>query len=130
MRKISWIFVTVLFCCSCLTFCFWEKASAAGPDDVLGRWWNQEKEAIIQIYKCSDLFCGKIDWLRNPNYPANDSKGMAGQIKVDRENSDPALRTRPILGLQMLSSLNTRETAAGKTGPSTTREKGKLTNAK
>jgi len=88
--------------CSC--FCFAVGALAAGPDDVTGRWLNQEGDAAIDIFRCGNLYCGKISWLKEPKYPADDKKGMAGRQKVDRENPDSALRSRPILGMQLLSS--------------------------
>ena len=76
---------------------------AQNPDAIVGKWWNQEKEAQIEIYTCEGKYCGKIVWLKEPNYPANDPKGMGGKPKVDRENPDPANRERPTLGMNLLS---------------------------
>ncbi len=75
---------------------------AQTPDAILGTWWNQEKEAQIEIYKCDGRYCGRIVFLKEPNYPANDPKGMAGKPKVDRENPDPAKREQPILGINLV----------------------------
>jgi uncharacterized protein (DUF2147 family) len=85
-----------------LALCMCGTAFGAGPDDVLGRWLNQDKDAVITVYKSGDTYCGNITWLKEPNYPADDKKGMAGQQKVDRENPDIALRKKPILGLVIL----------------------------
>jgi|PlaIllAssembly_1097288.scaffolds.fasta_scaffold31245_3 uncharacterized protein (DUF2147 family) len=85
-----------------IVLCFCGAALAAGPDDVMGRWLNQEKESIIEIAKCENLYCGKITWLKEPNYPADDKKGMAGKQKIDRENPDPQLRSRSLNGLVIL----------------------------
>jgi uncharacterized protein (DUF2147 family) len=87
--------------CAVLLLASW--VYAAQPDPLLGRWWNQEKDAQIEIYTCDGKYCGRIVWLKEPNYPADDPKGMAGKPKVDRENPDPSLRTRPTLGLNLLS---------------------------
>jgi uncharacterized protein (DUF2147 family) len=40
--------------------------------------------------------------LKEPNYPADDPKGMAGKTKVDRENPDPAKKEQPILGMNLV----------------------------
>jgi len=75
---------------------------AQNPNAVLGKWWNEEKDAHIEIYSCDSKICGKIVWLKEPNYPADDSKGMAGKPKVDRENPDPAKKELPILGMNLV----------------------------
>jgi uncharacterized protein (DUF2147 family) len=72
------------------------------PETIVGKWWNQEKEAQIEIYACESKYCGKIVWLKEPNYPADDPKGMGGKPKVDRENPDPSKRGQPILGMNLL----------------------------
>ncbi len=72
------------------------------PEGIVGKWWNQEKDAQIEIYPCDGKYCGKITWLQEPNFPVNDSKGMGGKPKVDRENPDPAQRERPILGMNLV----------------------------
>jgi len=75
---------------------------AQNQDAIAGKWWNQEKDAQIEIYACNGKYCGKIVWLKETNFPANDPKGMAGQPKVDRANPDPAKREQPILGLNLV----------------------------
>ncbi len=76
---------------------------ARNPDAIVGTWLNGDKTAHIEISKNTDgKYSGKIVWLKEPVYPANDEKGMAGKEKVDRENPDPKKRSRPVLGLVML----------------------------
>ncbi|MFB3924897.1 MAG: DUF2147 domain-containing protein [Syntrophales bacterium] len=77
-------------------------AYAAGSDAVIGKWWNQEKDAQIEIYTCNGKFCGRIVWLKEPVYPQNDPRGMGGKPKVDRENPDVAKRSRFLMGLNIL----------------------------
>lgn len=77
-------------------------ASAQSADAVLGTWLNAKKTAHIDIYKADGKYVGKIVWLKEPTYPADDKKGMAGQSKVDRENPDPARRKQPIIDLVIL----------------------------
>ncbi len=95
MRKRLWLAAGIFFL---LVF----DLHAQSPDAILGTWWNQEKEAQIEIYQCDGKYCGKIVFLKEPNYPAKDPKGMAGKPKVDRENPDPAKKERPILGINMV----------------------------
>jgi len=75
---------------------------ADNPDAIAGKWLDQEKEAQIEIYKCGDRYCGKIIWLKEPSYPANDPKGMGGKPRVDRENPDPSKKSRPIAGMNLV----------------------------
>ncbi len=77
-------------------------AWAQSPDAIVGTWLDGKGKAHIEIYKENGKYFGKIVWLKEPAYPANDEKGMAGKEKVDRENPDPAKRTKPILGLLIL----------------------------
>jgi uncharacterized protein (DUF2147 family) len=75
---------------------------AAGADDIVGVWFNGEKDAKIEIGKCAEKYCGKIVWLKNPNYPEGDKDGVPGTPKVDHHNPDPAHKKDPILGLQIV----------------------------
>lgn len=63
------------------------------PNAILGNWKTGSGNAIIQIYKNGEKFQGKIIWMHEPNNPET------GKPKLDKENPDPAHRSRPILGL-------------------------------
>jgi uncharacterized protein (DUF2147 family) len=73
----------------------------AGTDDVLGIWYNQEKDAKIQIFKCAEKYCGKIVWLKEPNYMGDAKDGTPGTPKLDHNNPDSTLKKRPVMGLQI-----------------------------
>jgi uncharacterized protein (DUF2147 family) len=77
-------------------------AHAAGPDDILGVWNNQEKDAKIEIYKCGSACCGKVVWLKEPVYPVDSQEGVPGTEKLDHNNPAPALRKRPVMGLEIM----------------------------
>lgn len=77
-------------------------AYAAEHEALLGLWNTPQDKAKVEIFRCGDKFCGRIKELQEPNFPDDDAKGMAGQPKVDRNNPDPLLRTRPLLGLQIM----------------------------
>jgi uncharacterized protein (DUF2147 family) len=86
-----------LICLALASSCY-----AAGADDILGVWNNEEKDARIEMFKCGDKYCGKIIWLKEPNYPAGSTEGTPGTPRLDNHNPDPAQRTRPIFGLQIV----------------------------
>jgi uncharacterized protein (DUF2147 family) len=78
------------------------SAYAAGPDDVLGVWNTEERDAKIEIYKCGIKYCGKIVWLKEPTYPAGSKEGTPGTPVLDHSNPDPKLRKTPLIGLPIL----------------------------
>lgn len=79
-------------------------AFSAGPSNILGSWKTVGSRSELEFFRCGEKICGKIVWLKEPNYI--DSKdGPVGKTKVDRKNPDPALRNRPILGLQVMKGL-------------------------
>ncbi|QCQ23044.1 DUF2147 domain-containing protein [Desulfoglaeba alkanexedens] len=82
----------------------WAASDAIGAesDGILGVWTTQGGKYKVEIFKCGAAFCGKVVWLAEPEYPAGDEKGMAGKAKVDRNNPEESLRSRPLLGLQMM----------------------------
>lgn len=73
------------------------SAFAQSESAILGLWYNTEKTAQIQIIKSGSEYIGKITWVKNPNED--------GKPVLDKQNADPKLRTRPILGLAILDGL-------------------------
>ena len=69
--------------------------AAAQSPTPLGVWLHPNKRIQLEIYSCGDRLCGKLIWFRRPN-------DAAGLPLVDVLNSDPALRTRPLLGLVVI----------------------------
>jgi len=88
MKKLTFLLL-------CLSLPILVNAQKEG-DKLLGLWFNTEKDAKIEIYKCGDKYCGKIVWLKTPN---NEN----GTPKVDKDNPDEKLKKRPIMGLNLLS---------------------------
>ncbi len=78
------------------------QALAAGGDDILGVWNNQEKDARIELYKCAEKYCGKIVWMKEPDYPEGSKEGVPGTPKLDNNNPDANLRNVPRLGLEIV----------------------------
>jgi len=71
------------------------SAFAQKKDDILGKWINPSGEGQVEIYKRGDKFYGKLAWIKAPN----DEKGKP---KTDLKNPQANLRSKPILGLEIL----------------------------
>lgn len=72
------------------------SAISYAQDITQGTWYNEEKTGKIQFFKQGDKINGKIIWLKEPN--------ENGKPRVDKENPDAKLKTRPILGLMNLKN--------------------------
>jgi len=77
-------------------------AFAADEDKILDLWNTPKNDCKIEILKSGSKYCGRIAWLKEPLYPADDDGGMAGRPVVDRENPNPNLRSRALIGLQLI----------------------------
>lgn len=72
--------------------------AAALAQDVIGKWKLEDGTAVVEVYKSGDSFNGKIVWLQNPSE-------ADGTPAKDTNNPDKNLRSREIMGLNMLSGL-------------------------
>ena len=98
MRLIHYLVLLLTIAVLCAT-------AWADNDDILGTWFNQDKDAKIEIFKCGNDYCGKIVWLKNPTYPADSKEGTPGTPKLDTKNPDAAKRKTPLLDLQIVQRL-------------------------
>lgn len=73
-------------------------AQKVSADDVIGTWLNEDEDAHIQVTKTDNKFFGKVIWIKDPIDPET------GQPKLDKENPDESLRSRPRLGLEILTN--------------------------
>lgn len=73
---------------------------------VTGTWLTADGRAVIEIYPCGAKICGRVAWLREPCFPVDDSEGMAGMPRIDRHNPNPALRSRKVIGLQIMEGFS------------------------
>ena len=81
------------------------SAPAQGTEPV-GVWLTEKGDARVKISKCGSGICGVIVGLKDPIDPAT------GQHQVDDKNPNPALRTRPTIGLSLFISM--RPSAPGR----------------
>ena len=72
-------------------------AQSYQANDILGHWFNEEKDAKVEIYQENGKYYGKVVWLEEPNEPDT------GLPKLDDENDDPELQKRPIMGLLLMT---------------------------
>jgi uncharacterized protein (DUF2147 family) len=67
-----------------------------------GYWINDKGNSKIHIFKTTaGTYAGKLIWLKEPN--------RDGKPKLDVHNPNEALRTRPVMGLVMLTGLRHEE---------------------
>ena len=70
-----------------------QGALAAEPT---GTWLTQTGGSHIRVADCGGALCGTIIWLKEPTDPDT------GKPKTDKNNSDAAKRSRPLLGVQIV----------------------------
>lgn len=81
--------------------------AAAQTPSLTGRWASQGFGSIVDFQPCevdAATICGRIRWL----WEANDANGRP---RVDGRNPDRALRTRPLVGIEIIRGF--RETSPG-----------------
>lgn len=85
---------------SLLTFllCIFQFSGFAQVSEsmIIGVWTPGHGKARVQIEKIKDKYYGKTVWLKEPNDPTT------GKPKVDVNNPEVSLRSRPRLGLTIL----------------------------
>ncbi len=83
----------VIVCCLFIAF---SALRAQDENKILGTWFASNGESKVSIVKGTNgKFSGSVVWLREPN--------RDGKPKTDHKNPDEKLRSRPTLGLTILS---------------------------
>jgi len=80
-----------------LTMALALMAVAGYSQDVLGKWITETGDAQVEIYKSGDKLNGKIIWLAK------------GPETTDSHNSDEKLRSRKLMGVNILSGLSQKK---------------------
>lgn len=68
---------------------------AQKKEDILGKWLNSSGEGQIEIFKKGEKYYGKLVWVKDPN-------DENGKPRTDVKNPNVNLRTKPILGLEIV----------------------------
>ena len=85
---------------------FFAGCGSALAADPSGTWLTQGGNSRIRVADCGGALCGTIVWLKEPNDPDT------GKAKTDKNNSDAAKRSRPLMGVQIV--LGMKPSGAGK----------------
>jgi uncharacterized protein (DUF2147 family) len=72
---------------------------AAAASDLAGRWRVEKKDAIILVEPREGEIAGRVVW-------AQDRDGIRGDERLDTKNPRPELRSRRVLGLDVLTGLS------------------------
>ena len=73
-------------------------AQVAGNSTPVGVWLHPNGRIQMEVAPCADELCAKLVWFKSPN-------DAEGKPLTDMNNPDPSLRSRPLLGLQVLHGL-------------------------
>lgn len=79
------------------------RSAVGGAGEVAeGRWLTQDKSAVVEIYRCGDAaLCGRLLWFRMK--PVDREHNPQA---TDIHNPDPALRSRPLCGMTIMSGFH------------------------
>ncbi|MEP6466182.1 MAG: DUF2147 domain-containing protein [Parafilimonas sp.] len=85
-------------------FCFSILAVVAhaqnNPDEIIGKWESTDKNLIVEVYKQQNVFKAKVVWF----YDGDDTITPISK-RLDIKNPNKTLRSRPIVGVDILSGL-------------------------
>lgn len=73
--------------------------ATAADSSPVGDWLIQDGSAVVRIEESGGRLRGRTVWMKDP-------KGPDGKPLLDEQNPDPAKRTRPRLGLVILSGFS------------------------
>lgn len=69
-------------------------------NSIIGRWRSTEKNVEVEVYQTGNEYRAKIIW-----FDDSDDKNRPMNLRYDRKNPDKALRSRKIIGLEVLHGL-------------------------
>lgn len=93
MRK--WVTATMALAAGALV------SGAAMANDATGVWRMENGRVTVKVTPCGGNLCGTVVGLKKP-------VDKEGKPRLDKENPDPALRSRPVIGLTILSNMKPR----------------------
>jgi uncharacterized protein (DUF2147 family) len=82
-----------------LTTLFGAPARAQEGGRPGGIWLTQAGDAKVKVSRCGGGLCGVIVWLKEPIDPET------GKPAIDDKNPNPALATRPMIGLPLFRGM-------------------------
>jgi len=73
------------------------KAQTVKTDDIVGKWFTENNDAKVEIYKSGNKYYGRIVQLKEPN------DKVTGKPKTDKNNPDANMHSKPIIGMILMS---------------------------
>jgi len=77
---------------------------AIESDDILGEWITEDKNCRVEIFKKAEQYFGKIAAIKQAKYLPGEVKGMDGKPRLDLNNQKKSLRSRPLVGIEMMQN--------------------------
>ncbi len=74
------------------------SGAAVQAEDATGVWRLQNGKVTVRVAPCGGNLCGTVVALKKPH----DDKGRP---RLDKENPNKALRSRPVIGLTIMSNM-------------------------
>ncbi len=94
-KKIIILLIINVLCNTINTF---SQQESNPSDQIIGKWMSAANDLKVEVYKENGIYRAKVIWFAClPNVSMNQF--------YDTENPNPALRSRPWLGLQILDGL-------------------------
>jgi uncharacterized protein (DUF2147 family) len=81
-----------------LALAAWPAVAQDAEPAPHGVWMPQDEESMVEIYPCGDAMCGRVVWML-------EERDDNGEILTDLYNPDPALRSVPVLGLEIMTDI-------------------------
>ena len=84
----------------------WPALAQDAPSAVYGTW--ASSGTMIEVSPAGEGLSARILSLKHPHWRDKDGVGRIGETKTDLHNPDPALRGRPLIGVELLEGFRFR----------------------
>lgn len=85
-------------------FCSFKHAAVNNADAIIGKWMSEENNLEVEVFKSGSEYKAKVIW-----FDDTDDKTRPMAERYDLKNSDKALQSRKIIGLEVMYGLNYNE---------------------
>lgn len=76
------------------------RSTEKEADRILGKWMTEQKNLIVEVYKEGIEYKARILWFND-----SDDRSRPMDIRTDLRNQNPELRSRKLIGLDVLKLL-------------------------
>lgn len=83
-----------------LYFSLFTANAQSKADDILGNWMSSDNLVAVKIFKTNNQYRANVIW-----FDVHQGSGKPINTRVDSNNPDPNLRTRKIIGMEILEGL-------------------------